>query len=262
MRNMFRPRPRDQLRQREAGPSFFIPAYAIRRSVDLEDPESVRIAQVAKRLLGSRFHIYPPADLSVTSIARGKMIEKLREARVHPSAHEMTELALHTRDGFQDMLKDHPPTLSFPLGRLMVFGDRRDKLGFALLGWKGYRARYAAQDEMGEPLPLGTIVRENQFAVGAVTAAMADVPAFNSEGLVRTPHLTIASKPGGIRKHELRAIQDRFDHEADLRSDFPIEAQLQDPIIYLRAEQTPSQEMPIYVRLPEEIRTDTQTMAE
>ena len=233
---------RGHLTDEEPTPKYFVPTFSIRRNVSLDDRVTTNMQKRLRKALGPHYDILPPARMGLTIVEQRKFIERLREARIMPAAKEMTELALSTRDGLEEILKNKPSTLVVPVrDTVSVFGAKDNKLTIEPLGWKGYNARYASENEFGEPLPLASIVVENKFAIGSISAAMAHNRTFVVDGLARPPHITLAKKRGTITDRELRRVNN------SVQDILPNELTLEDPVIYLRAERQGPVE-PIYVR--------------
>jgi hypothetical protein len=238
--------PRGNLR--EHGPNrYFVPSFSVRRSVALDEEHRdgvVEMLRDVKEILGKGYDVLPPSDLGMTTVNKTKFIERMREADARPNAHDIRSLALATRDGLARLLGGAPEELGIPTGKVDRFGSRNNAIGVVPRGWKGYRARYALEDDMGERLPLGAITTENQYCIGVIATAMADNNKFIVDGLARTPHITLANrKRGGIPDHEKRVIT------AEIEEALPEVITLTDPIIYLRAERRcTAEEEVIYVR--------------
>ncbi len=238
-------RPRSNLMHREA-PTYFVPAFSVRRGVSLDTDRPVEMQRDVQSILGSHYHTYQPSQLGMTIIERNRFVDRLREAWARPTPEEIENIAYQTRDGLEKLLDGTPHKLAVPLGRIARFGANNDKLGVELSGWKGLRRHYAMKDTYGEAMPIGTLVAENSFCVGSIANAMSDNPRFVTYGLSTTPHITIAHKPGGIRNHELRAVRN------ELEEAIGDEIYLDDPVIYLRPTRSDRQEYPINVRLPQD----------
>lgn len=219
--------PRNCLSDHERTPTYFVPAFGVRRGVSLDDPEVPILLRTLRKKLDKHYSVPPPSKLSLSTIEKNTLIERMREARAKPSSCEMRELALSTRDGLREMIADTPTRLTLPLGQIARLGSQRNILGIVPLGWRGYRAHYAIRDEQDKPLALGTIVAENQFSLGVISAAMATNRRFVIDGLAQTPYIPIARHNGPIQDHELRVVQDKLEDEV------PDTLALDDPVIYL-----------------------------
>lgn len=226
--------------------TYFVPAYGIRRDVVMDD-QFQDFLKASKKILGRYFQITPPEELGLTQIARSKFVERMRDAKAHPSEDETRQLAQTTRDGLAEIDKSLGEDFVLPLGKLARFGFNGSKntvLGIEPLGWRGHRARYALRDEFDRPLPLGTIVTETKYAVGVVASHMAENPRFVVDGLASTtPHIKIATNRAGIRDHQFTEIQ------AALAEIQPRGVGLAAPIIYLRPKRDKQEELH-YVRPP------------
>jgi hypothetical protein len=203
----------------------FVPSFSIMRH--LHESEMPRWAGIQKQLgkmLGRHFDVMAPAELAVKSLEQKSLIEKIRQSGAEPSAGEMRDAAYNIRDGLEKVLAEVPEPLEVGLGRLAVFGRKQNKIGFVIDGWKGWKARYSLMTNEGELTAPGTLVMENQVAVGGLSRALPDTE-FALNQISTTPHLTLARNADKIRGHELRRIQAQVD-ELDIESVY-----VNDPVI-------------------------------
>ncbi len=217
----FHPRARDNLRgdqrkqksiwhnkEQAMMANYFVPSFSIRRHVHRSDEAYwLGIQPKISRLLGRHFMITPPENIAIKSIEQKALIQTIRASNNQPTSEEMRDAVFNIRDGLTEALATAPDPLEMPLGRLAVFGRAKNKLGFEIAGWKGWRGRYALKAESGEMTPLGALVLENQVALGGIATALFDTN-FAMNQVAANPHLTIATGKSMIRDHELRRIQE------------------------------------------------------
>lgn len=208
---------------------YFVPSFSImRRLHESEMPRWAGIQKQLAKMLGRHFDVTTPAELAIKSLEQKSLIEKIRHSGAEPSAGEMRDAAYTIRDGLERVLTEVPEPLEVGLGRLAVFGRKKNKLGFVIDGWKGWKARYSLLNNEGELTAPGTLVMENQIAVGGIAQALPDTE-FALNQISTTPHLTIARNADKIRGHELRRIQSQVD-ELEIESVF-----VNDPVISFKS---------------------------
>lgn len=224
----FHPRARDNLagsRQRQKPiwhskeqammANYFVPSFSIRRHVHRSD-EAYWLGMQPKisKLLGRQFMVTPPENIAIKSIEQKALIQTIRDSNNQPTSEEMRDVVFNIRDGLTEALATAPDCLEIGLGKLAVFGRAKNKLGFEIAGWKGWRGRYALntvnQSGETEMTPLGALVLENQIALGGIASALYDTN-FAMNQVASNPHLTIATGKSAIRDHELRRMQESID---------------------------------------------------
>lgn len=215
-------------------PTYFVPSFGINRDAHFDQQQEQRIAGLrkeARRVLGRHTHFYDPPQRHLTIVEQRAFIERIRESGIRPTPEQITELVKQISGGLKELLGPTPAKLVLPLGKLARFGERKETLGIQPWGWRGFRAHYAIRNELNELSPLGAIVAETQFTVGAITTAMEETTGFSPDGLAQTPHIAIAEKRGGIRYHEFVELEGRL---SELDIPLPDECRLDDPIIHMR----------------------------
>lgn len=220
--------PRDSLSRQHQSPQYFVPAFSVLRPVLPDDAEVLTLLRDSSRVLGRRYTVLPPSKLCLRGVSKATFIASMRQARIRPVPREMRELALGVRDGLSEQVNGFSNQLPLPLGKIGRFGPRKNQLGIVPLGWRGCRARYATQDELGERLALGTIVAENSLSVSAIVSVMGESHSrFDGGNLLETPYIHLASHTGPIVEKELRRAQ------YAMQTIMPGAVLLDDPIICL-----------------------------
>lgn len=190
---------------------YFVPSFSIRRHLHrTEENQWDGVLKQLSGMFGRHFTTVSPPDMCIKSIEQKALIHKIRESGSHPTAEEMQDVVYNIRDGLTEALSSSPDPLPVGLGRLAVFGRGRNKVGFNIDGWKGWRARYALTDEYGNMTANGALLVENQIALGSIATALSDT-AIAVDEIASNPHLTLATGSDKIRPHELRKMQSAVD---------------------------------------------------
>lgn len=195
----------------EMAANYFVPSFSIRRHLDKseEDYWGEKSRKIGG-LLGRRFEVMGPDNLTIKTIEQKNLIHKIRCANIQPNAEEMHDLASGLQDSLNYALSSAPESMWVGLGNLAIFGRNKNKLAFTLKGWRGWRANYPDEKESGEGLrtmsPLGALLLETQVAVGNIASTFPDAD-FSFNDLASSPHITIARSKDTIHDYELRGLQ-------------------------------------------------------
>lgn len=191
--------------------NYFVPSFSIRRHLDRSEEEYwEEKGHKIGGLLGRRFEVMQPENITIKTIEQKNLIHKIRASGEKPGAGEMREVATGLQDSLNYALASAPEAMYVGLGNLAVFGRNKNKLAFTLKGWRGWRANYPDEKVGDEGVrtmsPLGALLLETQVAVGSISSAFPDMNLpFND--LASSPHITIARSRDRIHDYELRGLQ-------------------------------------------------------
>jgi len=202
---------KDYSSQETAG-NYFVPSFSILRHIHRNEEDYwLNVGYGISRVLGKKYQIHLPDDIVIKSIEQKALIHKIKESGERPTPEEMENVVYNIRDDLVSQLDKAPSPLEIGLGKLAVFGQNYNKLGFTIGGWRGWRAHYAEYDDCGEITSIGALLRENRAAMGNISTAFPEMQ-FSTSELSANPHITIASKKRGeIEDYELRNVQSRID---------------------------------------------------
>lgn len=190
---------------------YFVPSFAILRHIHRNEEDYwMNVGSSISRVLGRKYEITPPDNIVIKSIEQKALIRKIKEAGERPAPEQMKNVVFSIRNELTDQLDKAPSPLEIGLGKLAVFGQNHNKLGFTVKGWRGWRAHYAKHDDDGQLTPIGALLIENEVAMDNIATAFPEMRFATSE-LSASPHITIARKKGGeIEDYDLRIIRERM----------------------------------------------------
>ena len=163
---------------------------------------------------------------------QGKLVEELKSHDANPNYQKIWQLAGLLRRVLLNRMVNLPQDLPLPLGTVSLFGNQEPQqvVGIWPLGWRGQRKKYPYQDDMNQPITLGSLVLENRDCSGTIAEEIALPVEDITPALANEPHIEIVRNPGGFRDHELRDITPIIEAVR------PESVTLGDPVIYLQPE--------------------------
>lgn len=237
-------RARDKLQGPHSRSNQFIPAFAVRRHVPVEDGTAQEIQAALKcgikkavrakdlpRRFAKHCTVVEPERMCVTIIERGRLREGIvKLPAVHPNAH-MRYLAQTLQHVLVQKARAEG-SIHFETGELDRFGEGYPKrtIGATLRGWRGPRAHYPEYNMEGERSPTSMLQDEKEICLLALGNNITLHEDFSLHTRRQTPHLSLVSNAQGFRDHEFRMLAPVI--SAALPSVIP----LQDPTIYLHTE--------------------------
>jgi len=235
----------DDWKDPEADESYFVPSFSIRRHLYRTEEEAWTASQKqVKQRLGRVYSAAQPEDISIKVIEQKALIHNMRKADIHPDPEDIWNLAVSLQDQLTDFQRSASSPLEVPLGKLGRFGSRDNSLAYEIAGWHGDKAHYggyttgALAGAMNESVgsswrpdlytgnmnTLALLQAERRLVVGAFALAYGE-DGLDTDGLITTPHVTIARAKNTIGKKELHTVRTRL-------ADIAVEgAMFGDPII-------------------------------